>query len=493
MVVSDHAEYLGLPQAFADGDPDILKTESGKKWAADLKKGGKAGYEAFVQMTAQFADAKPSIPAEALAKLYRTVWDGSIEAAERNNKPGVFTAINGFEWTQSIKGNNLHRTVVFRDGPDRTKKVRPFSEFDGVDPEDLWKYMADYEEKTGGRVLAIEHNPNLSCGKMFAPTTESGKPFDAKYAAMRARFEPLVEASQSKGDSETTPQLSPHDPFADFERRNKANIFGLVATTPEMLPYNYVRSALKMGLQHEAKLGVNPFKFGMIGASDQHTSLSHHPRGELFRGGHYRRTETRPLEGTLSQVRHLPQTRHVHVGDGAGRPDGRLGAREHPRGHLGRAVSQGGVLHQRDAPHGARLRRLGLHGQGVRQSRSHLGGERLRPRRADGRRSDQSPQGQGAELHDQARCDSEGAFLDRVQIIKGWLDGKGETHEKVVDVAWSGDRKPDAKTGQVPLVGSTVDVKNATLDEHDRRPAADRLLAGPGLRLRASTRSTTCA
>jgi hypothetical protein len=285
LVVSDHAEYLGLPRAFMRRDPDILKTESGKRWAEDLKEGGEKGYQAFVQMTAEFADAKPSIPRNALTLLYRRIWDRTVDAAERNNRPGVFSAFTGFEWTQSINGNNLHRIVVFRDGADRTKQILPFSEFDSVNPEDLWKYLADYEEKTGGRAMAIPHNSNLSTGTMFAPSTVAGtrpmamgpvegKPFDAKYAAMRARFERLVEVSQSKGDSETTPQLSPDDPFADFERWNKGNIFGLIATTPEMLPFNYVRSALKLGLQHQAKLGVNPFKFSFIGGSDQHTGLS---------------------------------------------------------------------------------------------------------------------------------------------------------------------------------------------------------------------------
>lgn len=275
LVVADHAEYVGLPQAFLQGiDPDILKTESGKRWAEAIKKGGKAGYEAFIEMTKEFADGKPSIPADAQAKLSRIIWERAIEAAERNNKPGKFTAFNGFEWTQSIKGNNLHRIVVFRDGPDKTKQVIPFSEFDGTDVEQLWKYLADYEKKTGGRVMAIPHNSNLSCGQMFAPKTMTDKPLTKEYAALRARFEPLVEASQSKGDSETTPQLSPNDPFANFERWNKGNIFGMVATTPEMLPFNYCRSGLRLGLEHQAKLGVNPFKFGFIGGSDSHISLS---------------------------------------------------------------------------------------------------------------------------------------------------------------------------------------------------------------------------
>ena len=174
LVVSDHAEYLGLPQAFQKRDPDILKTQSGKSWAEALKEGGEKGYDAFVQMTGEFADAKPSIPRKALTPLYRTIWHRTVEAAERNNKPGVFTAFTGFEWTQSIQGNNLHRIVVFRDGADRTKQILPFSEFDSANPEDLWKYLADYEEKTGGRVMAIPHNPNLSTGTMFAPFDGGG-------------------------------------------------------------------------------------------------------------------------------------------------------------------------------------------------------------------------------------------------------------------------------------------------------------------------------
>jgi hypothetical protein len=462
LVVTDHAEYLGLPQAFEENNPDILKTESGRKWAEALKKGGQAGYEAFVQMTAEFADAKPSIPREALTELYRKIWDREIEAAERNNKPGTFSAFNGFEWTQSVKGNNLHRSVMFRDGADRTKQVLPFSEFDSANPEDLWKYMADYEEKTGGRVLAIEHNPNLSCGQMFAPNTWTSKPFDAKYAAMRARFEPLVEVSQSKGDSETTPQLSPNDQFADFERWNKANIFGLIATTPEMLPFNYVRSALKLGLAHEARVGVNPFKFGMIGASDQHTSLTT-TRGENYFGvgtidepkperwkEFFLKSDISPKldtymwemapggltgvwahENTREAIWDALYSREVYATSGT-RPTVRVfGGWDFTAKDLGNPewvwVEQG---YARGVP---------------------MGGDLTNP-----------PKGKVPTFMVKALYDPDGAYLDRVQIIKGWLDGKGVTHEKVIDVAWSGDRKPNPKTGQVPLVGSTVDVKNAT-------------------------------
>jgi hypothetical protein len=462
LVVSDHAEYLGLPQAFFENNPDIMKTASGKKWAEAIKKGGKAGYEAFVEMTKEFADGKPSIPAEAQAKLARTMWDRAIEAAERNNKPGKFSAFTGFEWTQSIRGNNLHRIVVFRDGADRTKQVIPFSEFDGVNVEDLWKYLADYEKKTGGRVMAIPHNSNLSCGQMFAPKTATGKPFTKEYAALRARFEPLAEASQSKGDSETTPQLSPHDPFANFERWNKGNIFGMVATTPEMLPYNYVRSALKLGLEHEAKLGVNPFKFGLIGGSDSHTSLSTTRAENYFGVGTIAEPKPERWKEFFLKSPVSPKL-DTYIWEMAPGGLGGVWARENTREAIWDAMYRREVYCTSGTRPVVRVfggwdfKAADLGSPDpvwVEQGYTRgvpMGGDLASP-----------PKGKAPTFMIKALCDPDGAFLDRIQIIKGWLDGKGVTHEKVIDVAWSGDRKPDPKTGQVPLVGSTVDLKNAT-------------------------------
>jgi Protein of unknown function (DUF3604) len=462
LVVADHAEFYGLPQAFASMDPDVLKTESGKKWADALKKGGKEGYEAFVQMTKEFADGKPSIPRDALVPLYRKIWDRSIAAAEHNNKPGVFTAFNGFEWTQSIQGNNLHRIVVFRDGPDRTKEVLPFSEFDGTTEEELWKYLADYEQKTGGRVMAIPHNSNLSCGQMFAPKTLSGKPFSKEYAARRARFEPVVEASQSKGDSETTPKLSPNDSFADFERWNKGNIFGMVATTPEMLPFNYVRSALKLGLEHEAKLGVNPFKFGFIGGSDSHTSLSTTRAENYFGVGTI--DEPKPERWKEFFLKSpLYSKLDTYMWEMAPGGLGGVWARENTREAIWDAIYRREVYCTSGTRPTVRVfsgwdftaKDLGDpepvwveqgYARGV-----PMGGDLTNP-----------PKGKAPTFTIKAVCDPDGAYLDRVQIIKGWLDGQGVSQEKVIDVAWSGDRKADPKTGQVPTVGSTVDVKNAT-------------------------------
>jgi hypothetical protein len=462
LVVSDHAEYLGLPQAFVEGDPDILNTPTGKSLAEALKKGGKVAYEAFLRTTAEFADAKASIPAAARDKLARTMWHRQLEAAERHNKPGTFTAFNGFEWTQSIKGMNLHRIVVFRDGADRTMQVRPFSEFDSTNVEDLWKYLADYEEKTGGRVMAIPHNPNLSSGQMFAPRTEAGKPFDKNYAAMRARFERVAEASQSKGDSETTPELSPKDQFADFQRWNKTNIFSLIPTTREMLPYNYCRSALKMGLEHDARIGVNPFKFGMIGGSDSHTSLSTTRAENYFGVGVV--AEPKPERWKEFFIKSIVSSKlDTYMWEMAPGGLGGVWARENTREAIWDALERREVYCTTGTRPTVRVfggwdfkaADLGSpdpvwvaqgYARGV-----PMGGDLPAP-----------PKGKAPTFVIKALYDPAGAYLDRIQIIKGWLDPLGVSQEKVIDVAWSGDRKPDPASGEVPPVGSTVDVKNAT-------------------------------
>jgi hypothetical protein len=462
LVVSDHAEYLGMSQALADADPAVVNTPKGREWYQDFKKGGKYVMEGFREMVGDMTRLKSSLPASTLPKLMRPAWDLAVAAAERNNKPGQFTAFIGYEWTQNVQGNNLHRVVVFRDGADRARQVIPFSAFDSPDPEDLWKYMAAYEEKTGGRVLAIPHNSNLSGGMMFASKTWTGKPIDKKYAETRARFERLVEATQSKGDSETTPRLSPTDEFANFERWDKANLPSLIATTPEMLPYNYCRSALRLGLAHEAKLGVNPFKFGLIGGTDQHTSLSTTRAENYFGVGVPMEPRPGRWNGVFMENKADPKLT-TYFWEMAPGGLGGVWARENTREAIWDALERREVY----ATTGTRpvVRVFGgwdftakdvgkPEPVWVEDGYAHgvpMGGELTKPSK-----------GKAPTFTIKALCDPDGAYLDRMQIIKGWLDAKGETHEQVVDVAWSGDRKPDPKTGKVPLVGSTVDVKNAT-------------------------------
>jgi hypothetical protein len=266
VVVADHAENLGLADFIRRSDPIILANGTGKRWH-DMVKAGK-GYDAFIEWLQ--ADDKDLISEP---RMMETVWAKVAKNAEKYYQPGVFTTFVGFEWTQHRGGNNIHRVVIFRDGADRASRVLPFSQYDSPDPEDLWAYMAGYEKNTGGRVLALAHNGNLSNGLMFDTKTYSGGPLTKAYAQTRMSFEPIYEVTQQKGDGEAHPLLSPDDEFADFETVDMGNISGKVAKTPDMLPREYARPALLEGLRQEEKLGANPFKFGMLGSTDNHTAL----------------------------------------------------------------------------------------------------------------------------------------------------------------------------------------------------------------------------
>ena len=273
LVVSDHAENLGLAPAIAESNPELLANDWGRMVHDLVKKGDidsiTKAFDAWQVVLADLDD-----PLKEQTALAQTMWQRITAAAEQYNAPGSFTAFIGFEWTMQENGNNLHRNVVFRDGKDKADQIVPISQYDTQDPEQLWAWMADYEQKTGGRMLAIPHNGNLSNGLMFDDVTLTDKkPLDRDYAERRARWEPLYEVTQMKGDGEAHPFLSAEDEFADFETWDKAS-FGAEPKTRDMLPREYAREAYKRGLAYEAKLGANPFKFGMIGSTDSHTSLS---------------------------------------------------------------------------------------------------------------------------------------------------------------------------------------------------------------------------
>ena len=269
LVVSDHAENLGLAPLIAESNPDLLKSEFGRKMAELVKSGkGLQAYDAWAAAMIARQDPLKGMP------MARTAWERITAAAEKYNEPGRFTAFIGYEWTSGPEGNNLHRNIIYRDAKDKADQILPFSQYDSVDVEDLWSWMADYEKKTGGRLLAIPHNGNLSNGLMFDDATLTvKKPLDRDYALRRSKWEPLYEVTQGKGTGEAHPQLSPTDEFANFELWDRGS-FGPAPKAEDMLPREYAREALKRGLAYEAKLGVNPFKFGMIGSTDSHTSLA---------------------------------------------------------------------------------------------------------------------------------------------------------------------------------------------------------------------------
>ncbi len=298
IVVADHSDNMGFfPKLFA-GDPSYLADPTGKKWYDDIQKGGEAAVAVATDVIDRFS--KNTFP-PALASLpgtqtYRDAWEVTINAAEKYNRPNQFTAFIGFEWTSNTGGNNLHRVVIFRDGGDKAGQVEPFATVrpsGSDDPKDLWKYLQAYEDKTGGRLLAIAHNGNLSNGIMF-PEIDSftGKPITKEYAETRARWEPLYEATQIKGDGEAHPYLSPTDELAGYEIWDKFNLNMSVPKEKDMLQYEYARTALQIGLQLEAKLGTNPYKFGMIGSTDTHTALSTADEDNFF--GKHSGTEPNP-------------------------------------------------------------------------------------------------------------------------------------------------------------------------------------------------------
>ncbi len=229
LVVSDHSENLGLAPMIAESNPDLLKTEFGRR-VHDLVKSGHGGeaYNAWGEVMFKRQD-----PLKDNEAIVRSMWERVTTAAEKYNEPGKFTAFIGFEWTSNPNGgNNLHRNVIFRDDKAKADQIIPISQYDSEDPEELWKWMNAYEQKTGGRLLAIPHNGNLSCGMMFDDVTlTTKKPLDRDYAVRRMRWEPIYEVTQMKGDGEAHPVLSPEDEFSNFETWDKGG-FGPTVSHP---------------------------------------------------------------------------------------------------------------------------------------------------------------------------------------------------------------------------------------------------------------------
>jgi len=457
LVVSDHSEMYGLMPQLLKGDPEVLSTEKGRRWYDMMQKGGDAALGAMWEIIGTLDDARPPIDARSAVS---SAWLANNAAAERHNEPGRFTAFIGYEWTSAPNGNNLHRVVVFRDGADRANRTQPFSQYDSPNPEDLWKVMAAYEKETGGRVLAIPHNGNLSDGLMFADVDFVGKALTREYALTRARREPLVEVTQQKGDGETHPLLSPNDEFASYERWDRLNLTGTEAQTPAMYPFEYARRSLERGLAFEQKLGANPYRFGMIGSTDSHVGISAVEEDNYF--------------GKLPPYEPSPH-RWEHVGV-TYKPDPKLNV-------MGWEMVASGYAavwareNTREAIFDAMERKEVYATTGSRITARFFGGWDFEPTDAASRTPaaigyakgvpmggdlGRAPAGKAPTFLVGAMKDPIGGNLDRIQIIKGWVDAKGETHERVVDVAWSGDRKPDPRTGKVPSVGSTVDVASAT-------------------------------
>jgi hypothetical protein len=461
LVVADHSDNMGFFPDLSAGKPAVLADPTGRKWY-DMMQSGK-GADAAIEIIVAFSQG--TFPKDLMyfpgTRAYRGAWQDTIAAAEQYNEPGRFTAFIGYEWTSNTGGNNLHRNVIFRDNADKASQVEPFTvypPFGSDNPVELWKWMEAYEKKTGGSVLAIAHNGNLSNGRMFPIVEAFGKRLDREYAEQRAKWERLYEATQTKGDGETHPFLSPNDEFANFERWDKGNLDGSAAKTRDMLEFEYARSALKHGLKLAQSLGTNPYKFGLVGSSDAHTGLAAMEEDNFF--GKTTPQEPSPHRMTATFVNN-PRT-GVKVMDWEVSSSGyaAVWANENTRASIWDAMQRKETY----ATTGTRMivRFFGGFEFEARDAQDRLpaqiGYSKGVPMGGDLR---SAPQGKAPTFLVAALKDPIGANLDRYQIVKGWLDRNGNLHEKIYDVAWSGDRRPGSD-GKLPSVGNTVDVANAT-------------------------------
>ena len=446
LMVSDHAENLGVMPRLVAGDPGLLRSTDGARIFELLAATPALPDVLRAKSLEEYEAGAGALGSAKQAKggdygldddFIRDVWKGVIDAAEKHNDPGRFTTFVGYEYTSA----SLHRNVMFAGGPEHTSEARPFSAHDSKNPEDLWDYLESYREATGSDVISIPHNSNLSRGNMFKTVTFEGKPLSSEYARVRSSIEPIVEVTQIKGDSETLPSISPEDEFADHETWNPRS----GPQTEDEARQSYARGALQTGLALGAELGVNPYKFGMIGSTDSHTGLATAAEDNFW--GKMGSSEPNPY-------RSRTQAQYSSSGYAA------VWARENTRDAIFAALKRREVY----ATTGPRITLRFFGGWG------YVEEDALSPNLAATGYRKGVPMGgdlvqptgtQAPSFLVSAVKDPDGANLDRVQIIKGWRDAEGKLHERVYDLVWSGDRMI-GEDGKLPAVGSTVDLDAAS-------------------------------
>ena len=477
LMVSDHATFLGMFKRIENRDPEILKTPLGKRWRKYMD-------ENDPNLFTEFVDGLDGRLEDTFSKEdYIPIWKEITENVDKFNQPGIFTALIGYEWTPAPTGDNLHRVVVFKDDAKLAQKIIPFSAIDSRKPEDLWNFLKEYNSSTGGEAISISHNSNISGGRMFPLENSYGEPIDSAYANMRNRWEPLVEATQVKGDSETHPALSPDDQFADYEtwegnigRSQTKRLIRISATGDCKDPLNYkcykykekekhrykgsyVRSGLRRGLEIEKKIGVNPYKFGLIGSTDNHTALAASEEDNFF--GKFLDSEPGPgrVDSCMAGC-----GRPVNIADGEDIPSGDLW-----RNWQITASGYAGVWardNTREEIFNAFKRKETYATTGPRIAVRFFGGwkfsetDSFDPNFVDVGYNKGVPMGSDLPLRGRnkspnflimAAKDPNGANLERVQVVKGWTNKDGSSSEKVYDVDLSSDAG-----------SNTVDVETAT-------------------------------
>lgn len=459
LMVADHAEALGVAPMIARSDPVLLKSPLGRE-LHDLVKQDTAQSRgaAFSLYTKNLIEGTNDLAVS--TEIPVGPWEEIIDAAETANDPGTFTALIGFEFSASTPGGSIHRIVMFRDDKDVANAQIPLSAAIDSNPETLWTWMEEVETRTGGSLLSIPHNGNQSNGLMFDDVKfNSDAPLDAQYAALRQKFEPVYEISQMKGDGEAHPALSPDDPFADFETWDKGSPSG-IPKTPDMLPREYARSALQRGLAYESELGVNPFKFGLIGSSDAHTSLSTTRENNFF-------GKVAQLEPTADPIRFEEpimgrvggETEPTYAWQTSASGLAAVWARENTRDAIFDAFQRKEVY----ATTGTRIRVRVFAGYDLQPSdlpRSDFDAHGYANGVPMGADLAADADGRAPRLLVRALRDPDGANLDRIQVVKGWLNADGSTSEQVYDIACGGRQLVDRTCDG--LVGNTVNEDAAT-------------------------------
>ena len=437
MAITDHAEYFSVMPKLIDPKDPLSKTDFAKK----LQKNDPTAVQTILHSIL----TSTAMPQYVAPELLADNWQAYVKVANKYNDPGKFTTLIAFEWTSIPNGRNMHRNVFFRND---TGPKAPYSAFDSYHPEDLWTYQ-EIQRNEGNENFAIPHNGNVSDGWMYAPNKFLGGPMDDRYARRQQENEPLTEIIQTKGSSDTHPALSPNDEFANFELfPNLINV-----GQPSQIRYGYIRQGLVEGMILEGTHGYNPYKMGIVSGADSHSGYSNNEEFG-FHGSH----------GALEDT---PQKRLNPKPDAAGDMPSRLGsagatavwAEENTRPAIFDAMK----AKETYGTSGTLIRLRFFGGWGYPKNlvekkdfvkRAYKGGVPMGqdlPKKA----------GKAPTFAVWALKDPESGNLDRIQIVKGFINKWGRTDEKIYNVAWSDDRKPDPKTGKLPSVGNTVDVKTA--------------------------------
>lgn len=445
LAIADHAEYMGVAMQIVERHRFFRETDWVERMFTEQGEPG-SGFRSLLSSGFYGPEVYEELNTREVKEMN---WQAVIEAADRHNAPGSFTAFAAFEWSNTPGGSHYHRVAIF---PGPAYPAVPFSALDSRDPVDLWRY-ADNQRADGIDSILIPHNMNLSGGLHFSYNDQEGRPMDRAYAEMKIRNETLVEITQIKGTSETHPELSPNDEFAGFEI-----IDHYVQGERQSPDGSYARQGLRRGLEIQERVGVNPYKYGFVGSSDYHSSTTateeFNHTGALGSGDNPFREDKTAMMTNVNPVLNAPTTDLAASGLAG------VWAEQNTREAIFAALKRRetfatsgpriqvrmfagwdydeGLVHRNDWLSGAYAGGVSMGGD------LHNNGSGRSPRFL---------------LH--ALKDPDSGNLDRIQVVKVW-ERDGESFEKVFDAVWAGDREPDPVTGKVPSVGNTVDVASAS-------------------------------